>query len=243
MSKIQTDTTNNAAAFQLKGSLFTLTVLELLSNNKEIFAAQLQRLIERTPNFFKNMPLVIDCKNIDDHEGLDLTALSQVLRQNGVIPVGVRNASANLQSNAVAAGLGILTDAKPVAPKPKPAPKLDAKPVETPAKKLASMMITKPVRSGQQIYAKGRDLIVLANISNDAELLADGNIHVYGSLQGRAMAGVSGDKTARIFCQQLAANMVSIAGIYKLHDDIPNAGNNTNMQVYLNEDKLIIEKI
>lgn len=81
-------------------------------------------------------------------------------------------------------------------------------------------MVTTPIRGGQQIYAQGGDLIVLAPVSPGAELLADGNIHVYGPLRGRALAGIKGDTSARIFCQQLAAEMVSIAGQYKVAEDL-----------------------
>ena len=81
-------------------------------------------------------------------------------------------------------------------------------------------LITEPVRSGQQIYARGADLIVLAPVSHGAELLADGHIHIYGPLRGRALAGVTGDETARIFCQYLEAELISIAGQYKISEDI-----------------------
>ena len=83
-----------------------------------------------------------------------------------------------------------------------------------------SRVITSPIRGGQQVYAQGGDLIVLAPVSPGAELLADGNIHVYGPLRGRALAGIKGDTKARIFCRQLAAEMVSIAGQYKVAEDL-----------------------
>jgi len=94
-------------------------------------------------------------------------------------------------------------------------PEKPAEPVAKPTR-----VITTPIRGGQQIYAQGGDLVVIAAVSPGAELLADGNIHVYGPLRGRALAGVKGDPKARIFCQQLAAEMVSVAGHYKVAEDL-----------------------
>ncbi len=95
------------------------------------------------------------------------------------------------------------------------------KPAEPPAPVVRpTKLVTTPVRGGVQIYAAGGDLIVLAPVSPGAELLADGNIHVYGPMRGRALAGVKGDTSARIFCQQLAAELVSIAGNYKVAEDL-----------------------
>ena len=81
-------------------------------------------------------------------------------------------------------------------------------------------VITTPVRGGQQIYAQGGDLVVVSSVSPGAELLADGNIHVYGPMRGRALAGVKGDSKARIFCQQMSAELLSIAGHYKVSEDL-----------------------
>ncbi|MFJ3049153.1 septum site-determining protein MinC [Pseudomonas nitroreducens] len=97
----------------------------------------------------------------------------------------------------------------------------EQKPAEPPAPVVRpTKLVTTPVRGGVQIYAAGGDLIVLAPVSPGAELLADGNIHVYGPMRGRALAGVKGDTSARIFCQQLAAELVSIAGNYKVAEDL-----------------------
>lgn len=101
-------------------------------------------------------------------------------------------------------------------------------------------IIYQPVRSGQQVYAKGGDLIVLAAVSPGAEILADGNIHVYGPLRGRALAGVQGDTKARIFCHSLEAELVSIAGQYKISEDLQKSGWKSSSQVYLVDDKLTI---
>jgi len=98
-----------------------------------------------------------------------------------------------------------------VAKKPEKPPEPTIKPTK---------IITSPVRGGQQIYAQGSDLVVISSVSPGAELLADGNIHVYGPMRGRVLAGVKGDTKARIFCQQMSAELVSIAGHYKVSEDL-----------------------
>ncbi len=103
--------------------------------------------------------------------------------------------------------------------------------------------ITHPVRSGQQIYAEGGDLIVLSQVSEGAEVLADGNIHIYGALRGRALAGVHGDTSARIFCQQMDAELVSVAGNFLLSDAITSEVHRKAVQVTLEGDSLRISPL
>lgn len=138
--------------------------------------------------------------------------------------------------------------ATPDAAKPaeKPAEKpADSKPEEPkPAEAgAASVIVTEPVRSGQRIYADRGDLVVMAPVSSGAELIAHGNIHVYGPLRGRALAGVNGDKTARIFCQSLEAELVAIAGLYRTSDDMPADLRNKRAQAFLQDDTLKIEPL
>lgn len=229
-------------AFELKGSLITLTVLHLLSHDLNTFLAQLRRHAQKTPNLFTNMPLVIDLQRINRiEEEIDFTGIQHHLRQHGLIPVGIRHGSEKQNTAAQAAGLALLSNstnqssatakAKTVSEK-KPASTLPAH----------TMLITSPVRSGQQIYAKDANLVIIAPVSHGAELLSDGHIHVYGSLRGRALAGITGDKSARIFCQQLDAELVSIAGYYKLHDALPEIQAPIT-QVFLDGEQICIEAV
>lgn len=107
----------------------------------------------------------------------------------------------------------------------------------------SSMVIDQPVRSGQQIYAQGCDLIILTSVSPGAELLADGHIHVYGALRGRALAGVTGDQQARIFCQTLEAELVSIAGNYWVNEDLKEHALKHSAHIYLDEGHLKISSL
>jgi septum site-determining protein MinC len=220
----------NNAPFEFKGSLFTLTVLHLFNSDINAFSAQLRYHAEKTPNLFKNMPLVIDLQRIanQEHE-VDFDTLQHQLREHGLIPVGVRHGTEKLNHAAQAAGLAILSNQSS---KARPAPTKTA-----PAS--STLFITKPIRSGQQVYARQGDLVVLAPVSAGAELLADGSIHVYGSLRGRALAGVGGDQTARIFCHKLEAELVSIAGHYRLSESLPEI-KATTVQVYLEDEKVCI---
>jgi septum site-determining protein MinC len=104
-------------------------------------------------------------------------------------------------------------------------------------------LITRPVRSGQRIYAAGGDLSVVAAVSAGAELMADGNIHVYGPLRGRALAGMKGDTEARIFCQDLQAELVSVAGHYRVSENIPRELKGAPVQIFLDQKVLHIEKL
>jgi septum site-determining protein MinC len=224
------------AAFELKGSLFTLTVLHLLSNDLESLAQQLEHQAQQTPNLFKNMPVVVDLQKVGKTAMLEFNLLQQYLRQHGLIPVGVRNASPEQLVAARAAGLAILasqTSSKATKAKPTATATTDN------ANSMLTQVITSPVRSGQQVYARGANLVILASVNHGAEVLADGHIHVYGPLAGRALAGITGDTTARIFCQKLDAELISIAGYYRLSDDLP-AVQAPMVQVYLENEKLCV---
>lgn len=221
--------TSNPAAFQLKGSLITLTVLHLQTHNPTEFAKQLKETVQQTPNFFKNLPIIIDLQALkQSEEMIDFPTITHHLREEGLIPVGIRNANKQQEETAVNAGLGLLSNKKQDKISKTDEPKM-----------LRPKIIHQPIRSGQQIYAQGSDLIILASVSAGAEVLADGHIHIYGALRGRALAGVTGDKTARIFCQQLDAQLVSIAGYYKLQDSLQ-IPENQGAQIYLEEEHLHI---
>lgn len=105
------------------------------------------------------------------------------------------------------------------------------------------MLVEKPVRSGQQIYAKGRDLIVLAPVGPGAEVIADGNVHIYAPLRGRALAGVMGNENARIFCKELRADLISVAGFYQVSEDLPEDLLGRQVQVRLVGHQLLVEAI
>ncbi len=223
----------NLRAFQLKGSLLTLTVLQLLKTDMPSIQAQFLSLVKQTPDLFQRMPIVIDLSKIaTDATPIDFTTIYSMLRQHGLIPVGVRGGSVEHQAAASAEGLPILPNAR------NEQPDLNQLNQNNNVEATKAKLVTLPVRSGQQVYAKNADLIVLNAVSPGAEILADGNIHVYGSLRGRALAGVGGNKEARIFCQDLDAELVSIAGHYWINEDLNTPPIGKSVQIYLENDRL-----
>jgi septum site-determining protein MinC len=230
-------------AFVLKGSIFTFTVLQLMDAASDKINQQLDELVVQAPKFFQNAPVVIDLqrlqKNTDD---LELAGLKAALQQRGMIPVGLRGGTPNQHDAAKGEGLAILSIAKsetPTLTQGKPGSRKKDKDETT----AASKIVTKPVRSGQQVYARGGDLVVTATVSPGAELLADGHIHVYGPLRGRALAGIGGDTDARIFCQGLDAELVSIAGRYIVNEALIANASTQATQVYLEDGGLQIETL
>ncbi|MCP0912866.1 MULTISPECIES: septum site-determining protein MinC [Legionella] len=231
-----TDNVLKSQAFKLKGRLYTLTVLSVLDTNIELFAKQLIETIHKAPRLFHQSPVVLDCSAIHADQ-LDFQALYQCVRDLGLIPVAIQGGNPRLEMLAQCQNMAVLKASsdhdKPVLEKVMGAPAI---PIEAPKTRL----LTSPVRSGQQIVSKG-DLIVTAAVSHGAELLADGNIHVYGPLRGRALAGIDGNKQARIFCQTLEAELVSIAGFYRLSDAIGNLSG--PCQIFLQDDHIQIEPL
>lgn len=224
-------------AFKLKASLFTLTTFHLLSTDAQSVHQQLKPLVEQTPRFFQQLPIILDLFSLPTSCGpVDFPAIISCLRSYGLIPVGVRGGSAEHQTFAIQSGLAILANIKTESTE-------TPSKVNVPAPTHYSKLITQPVRSGQQIYAKNSDLIVIASVSPGAELLADGNIHIYGRLKGRALAGVTGSQHAHIFCQNLEAELVAIAGHYWLSEDLQQTSNNGNVQIFLEQERLQIKQL
>ncbi len=238
----------NQDSFRLRGSFFSLSAMELHSSDIDKIDEQLAESIALAPKFFEKAPLVIDLEKIKGKIP-DLLVLRQLLERHNLIPVAVCSSKKLHQNAAHKAGLGILTTntppVDPVTNKAKEAKTEDhQEAAETPSHgeaKSNGFMIRQSVRSGQQIYAKGCDLTILSSVSPGAEVLADGNIHIYGALRGRAFAGASGDTGAMIFCHSLEAELVSIAGHYRLNEKIDSDYLSKRAVVHLQDEKLLID--
>ena len=184
---------------------------------------------------------------------IDWPALIDLFRRYSLNPVAVRNASPAMQAGILASGLSIdrsvvrprTVEAPPApskpAPVPVPVPAAAAAPAQAPGTAVSAfaMVVDAPVRAGQRIYARGTDLIVTAAVNNGAELIADGSIHVYAPLRGRALAGASGNASARIFAMSMEAELVSIAGVYRTFDEgFPDGVAHQSVQIRLAGDRL-----
>lgn len=225
----------------------TLVVLELRSHEQDTFAEQLAEIIQQAPQFFDQSPLLISLAKLDEPEKLvDIEPLLKQCRALKLQPVAFKSVPPSLLDAVHASGLACLPEAtsqlasRELALQPA-APVVKTEIREVPVAR-GTKVITRPVRSGQQVYAEGADLVVLANVSEGAEVLADGSVHVYGALRGRALAGVRGAKDARIFCQQMEAELVSVAGNFLPSDAIDGAMSKQAVQVYLDGDSLKIER-
>ncbi|MFC0119628.1 septum site-determining protein MinC [Pseudoalteromonas xiamenensis] len=202
--------------FELKGNLFTLSVLHLYKFDPEQLANELDNKISQAPKFFQGAPIVVNLSHLQEID-IDLKTLRQTLINLKLNPVGVCNGSDIQHAQAKEIGLSVLNysqDSKP-AVQTTQAQEVVEKTVYLPAQ-----IINGTVRSGQQVYAKDRDLIVLGAVSHGAEVIADGNVHIYGALRGRAIAGAKGNEQASIFCQKLEAELVSINGSYWISDSL-----------------------
>ncbi|WP_087025967.1 septum site-determining protein MinC [Thaumasiovibrio subtropicus] len=209
---------------ELKGSSFTLSVLRLFDKDETAIRDFLAEKVTQAPAFFASAPVIIDISQC--HEDLNFPAIKAAVLEAGMIPVGVSGCPASLRPKVKEAQLALMTAAKEPASK---APQL------APTK-----VISTPVRSGQQIYAKNSDLVILNHVSAGAEVIADGSIHIYGTLRGRAIAGASGQQEANIFCQNLQPELVSISGNYWLSDKINSEQWGASVKISLNEENLHI---
>ena len=237
---------------QLKGGLFTLTTLQILNNDLQALEEQLDAKIQQAPNFFNNAPMVIDLYQLSENsEFIDFIALKKILIKKNIIPVGVKNANVTLQKLAIEANLAILRSNNSFenhSKHPGSSHKdedgikdvIINSSVNAGLKLVKNKLIAAPIRSGQQVYAPDGDVTVIGSVSNGAELLADGNIHVYGALRGRALAGLNNNTQARIFCSSLEADLISIAGQFKISENIEPKFWKKSVQIQLIEGKLLI---
>ncbi|RZI78733.1 MAG: septum site-determining protein MinC [Rubrivivax sp.] len=212
---------NTPATFEIKSAHLPLVALMLKSSNLQRLAEELAQRFGDMPDFFDHDPVVIDLHplNVAEANALpDFGALQTLLREYRLVPIAVRGGTIEQTSLAMAAGLTATPDVSmqraPVAVAPAELA-AQPEPPPPPATTAGALVIDKPLRSGQQVYARGRDLVVMAMVNPGAEVIADGHIHVYAPLRGKAIAGARGNNEARIFTLGMAPELVSIAGIYR----------------------------
>ncbi len=220
------------ATFEIKSANLPLVALLLKSTDLEALERELALRFGDIPDFFDQDPLVIDLAPLQTSEAsearqndtpeIDFPALITLLRGYRVVPIAAKGGSSSQMAAALAAGLPAAPDVQAVKPAPdKRQTAQAAAPVEPPmpAVPLGALVIDRPLRSGQQVYARGRDLVVMAMVNAGAEVIADGHIHVYAPLRGKAMAGARGNTDARIFALALEAELLSIAGVYRTSEN------------------------
>jgi septum site-determining protein MinC len=248
---------NAPVTFEIKSAHLPLVALMLKSSNLALLAEEFAQRFGDMPDFFDHDPLVIDLHplNVAEAHALpDFGALQTLLRQHRLTPLAVRGGTIEQTALAVAAGLTPAPDATVQRASPSAAPSETAAPEPVavaqpvPLPTPGALVIDKPLRSGQQVYARGRDLVVMAMVNPGAEVIADGNIHVYAPLRGKAIAGARGYGEARIFSLSMAPELISIAGIYRTSEvALPESVLGKTAQVRLlpgpDGDKLVIDAI
>ena len=233
----------------VQGAVFTVMVVRAGLLRDPAFEAELAEQIRRSPRFFLNAPVVLDLRDAAEFTATaEFAEAKDLLRRHTLTLVGVQNASPAQVEAAAEAGLASFapnsTQPRRTPPSEQPAPSPPPPPPQPARVEAATktLLVTQLVRSGTQIYARGADLVVTAAVSPGAEIMADGNIHVYGPLRGRALAGASGDAEARIFCSRFEAELVSIAGRYLVSEQMPPEERGLRVQIALVDDRLTITR-
>lgn len=222
-----------ANTFEIKSAQLALVAMFLKTSDVSLLVDDLNAQFgasSPSPDFFDNDALVLDFSQLESNQlSQPLPHLLTALTQCRLKPIAFRNAAKQIAAEAVACGLtevpADVTRGKPLAHKKGPE-KTGSESVREIVREVirevpgqATLVIDKPLRSGQKIYARGADLVVLAMVNMGAEVVADGNIHVYAPLRGKAMAGASGNTQARIFSLCLEPELVSIAGVYRTSEN------------------------
>lgn len=216
--------------------MLSATRIRVLNADPASVKQHLAELQRQMPQAVKGMVAVLESET-----AFELPPVVAALREAGIQLLGVCDGPLN--GSATAAGLAVLPKdqrarAETSAPASLPAAAVPVAPARRPTR-----VVTEPVRSGQQIYAEDADLVVLSAVSPGAEVIADGCVHVYGPLRGRALAGASGEESARVFARRFEAELVAVAGVYAVADQIQNAKKGEAMQVLLQGGKLLIEPL
>lgn len=231
-------TSGPGSTVDIKSGNFHMPVIQIQQDSIEDIQAQVISRLSASPTLFRHAPVVIDVSALGD-ERIQLEPIIQSIREQGAIPFALRTTSEVYQAEAVAMGMAFLAESGKLGDHPPQAPRQAPPPGGQPSAFVTARIVDQPVRSGQRIYAQESDLVVLAPVSPGAEIMADGNIHIYNTLRGRALAGVKGNEESRIFCLDLQAELVSISGHYKTSEQLENTSGKP-IQISLNDQSLLI---
>lgn len=235
----------SASRLELKSAVLTVMALVLKSTDLSLLADELSQRDCAMPGLFDDEPVAVDLSCVrSDATPIDFAALIALLSLHGMRPLAVRGGSPAQTAAAVDAGLLEAPEgARPPLREAAPAAPIE-RVLEIPSAPLPPLVLDKPLRSGQQVHAHGRDLIVLALVSHGAEVMADGHIHLYAPLRGRAHAGAAGNTDARIFCHRMEAQVLAIAGTFRTMDEaLPAALVGRPAMVRRDGDALVIEPL
>jgi len=223
----------------LKSLNFSLLVVSFETDTLESLSEELNQKKEIAPDFFKSAPIVIKIENSDVE--IDFEHLKEIVKEQSFSLVGVTGELSQQQKEtATTHGIAILKSSKHQQGKEVllAVDEVREEPIAFVAPEIKAKVHNGRVRSGQQIYAKDSDLVVNGNVSAGAEVIADGNIHIYGVLNGKAIAGAMGDLKSKVFCHVFSPELISIAGVYKLSETLPSIFQGKSCIVSLKDEKL-----
>jgi septum site-determining protein MinC len=249
------------SAFEIRFGQVGLAQMRIRSTDAAAVQAQLTARVAAAPALFERAALCLDLSPLDhDVSAAELRAILDSIRRTGLLPVGLAHGTAAIEALARELDLPVLTQfraqqsygaavasVKAASQQPTPAPPPPPAAAPAPATEeivaIPALMHHRPVRSGQRIYARHRDLVVTSAVGAGAEVMADGCVHVYGTLRGRAMAGVRGEVSARVFCHDFHAELVSVAGVFRVFETIPPDLAGKPVQAWLDGDDLRFGRI
>ncbi|MFY0989305.1 septum site-determining protein MinC [Halomonas sp. C05BenzN] len=239
----------DSMAFTFKGGMLPMTVMELASADPERIREQLAGKLSQSPAFFQHTPVVLSVEKLDEPH-LALERICAVCRAHKLLPVAVRGGTDPVKQSAWALGLGWFPPQEATRPRTlesvataEPEASETAELEAPPGVASGGRIYRGTVRSGQQVTSPEGDLVVIGAVNAGAEVLAAGSVHVYGALRGRALAGIHGDLQAGIFCRELRAELLSVAGNYKRLEDIDPCLLGTSVQVRLDDNQLGISPL
>jgi septum site-determining protein MinC len=219
-------------AFKIKTTLLPVLIIELCSGDIQAIASKLSKNVSEAPKLMRQAKVILDLDKLTQTENINIAEIASQLEAFEITIIGVKDSNNNFIEHIARSQYKAIANINTNTAKPA---------IKSPAK---SKIHDGNLRSGQQIYAKESDLIIIGSVNHGAEVASDGNIHIYGSLRGKALAGVNGNTAARIFSLKFQAQLISIAGIYKVFETPPNTIDTTSATMtQLQNDKLEITNI
>lgn len=231
-----------APAIDLRFGQIGLMQVRIRSTDPGAILDELTGRVVSAPLFFQRTGVCLDLTVLGrDPQLEEIRAVMDAVRRAGMLPVGLVGGSAAVETLAAALELPVLAPFRPQV-QPQAVPVVQAaervQPAERAEPGIPALMQHQPVRSGQRVYARSRDLVVTSAVGAGAEVIADGCVHVYGSLRGRAVAGARGETSARVFCREFQAELVSIAGVFRVFEVLPPELAGKPVQAWLDGDDL-----
>lgn len=240
------------AACDLRFGQVGMACVRLRRADAAALCEELERRVHAAPKLFDRTAVVLDLSHLSalPDDGL-VDALLEAVRSAGMLPVGLAYGSADTDALARRMGLPVIAKFREAFQQPEaaaaanaaPLPRAEHAPIQSAAGAVSTLHHDQPLRSGQQLYARAGDLVIVSSVANGAEVIADGSIHIYGALRGRALAGAQGDANARIYCADFRTELVSIAGCYRVFEQIPQEYEGHSVQCWLDGDKLLIARL